>query len=110
MGHPATEPPAKQEGKRPSDADLLGYLTPTAGSTPLQSVLPPGRIRELHAEPARRVEELVRRGQADGAFRTDLPASWLVSVSTTSSEGRRPTSAAAASTRRTPHGSSSPQC
>jgi hypothetical protein len=29
MGHPATEPPAKQEGKRPSDADLLGYLTPT---------------------------------------------------------------------------------
>jgi hypothetical protein len=29
MGHPATEPPAKQEGKRPSDADVLGYLTPT---------------------------------------------------------------------------------
>ena len=45
-----------------------------------QSVLPPGRIRELHAKPARRVEELIRRGQADGAFRTDLPASWLVSV------------------------------
>jgi TetR/AcrR family transcriptional repressor of mexCD-oprJ operon len=44
------------------------------------SVLPPGRIRELHAKPARRVEELVRRGQAEGAFRTDLPASWLVSV------------------------------
>jgi hypothetical protein len=29
MEHPATEPPAKQEGKRPSGADLLGYLTPT---------------------------------------------------------------------------------
>jgi uncharacterized membrane protein len=29
MEHPATEPPAKQEGKRPSDADVLGYLTPT---------------------------------------------------------------------------------
>jgi hypothetical protein len=29
MEHPATEPPAKQEGKRPSDTDLLGYLTPT---------------------------------------------------------------------------------
>jgi TetR/AcrR family transcriptional regulator, mexCD-oprJ operon repressor len=45
-----------------------------------QSVLPPGRIRELHAKPARRVEALIRRGQAEGAFRTDLPASWLVSV------------------------------
>jgi TetR/AcrR family transcriptional repressor of mexCD-oprJ operon len=45
-----------------------------------QSVLPPGRIRELHAKPARRVEELIRRGQAEEAFRTDLPASWLVSV------------------------------
>jgi TetR/AcrR family transcriptional regulator, mexCD-oprJ operon repressor len=45
-----------------------------------QSVLPPGRIRELHAKPAQRVEELVRRGQSEGAFRTDLPATWLVSV------------------------------
>ena len=45
-----------------------------------QSVLPPGRIRQLHAKPAQRVEELIRRGQAEGAFRTDLPASWLVSV------------------------------
>jgi TetR/AcrR family transcriptional regulator, mexCD-oprJ operon repressor len=45
-----------------------------------QSVLPPGRIRELHAKPAQRVEELIRRGQAEGAFRADLPATWLVSV------------------------------
>jgi TetR/AcrR family transcriptional repressor of mexCD-oprJ operon len=45
-----------------------------------QSVLPPGRIRELHAKPAQRVEALIRRGQAEGAFRTDLPTSWLVSV------------------------------
>ena len=45
-----------------------------------QAVLPPGRIRELHAKPAQRVEELVRRGQSEGAFRTDLPATWLVSV------------------------------
>jgi TetR/AcrR family transcriptional regulator, mexCD-oprJ operon repressor len=45
-----------------------------------QDVLPPGRIRELHARPARRVEELIRRGQSEGAFRTDLPASWLSSV------------------------------
>jgi TetR/AcrR family transcriptional regulator, mexCD-oprJ operon repressor len=45
-----------------------------------QSVLPPGRIRELHAKPAQRAEALIRRGQAEGAFRTDLPATWLVSV------------------------------
>jgi AcrR family transcriptional regulator len=45
-----------------------------------QAVLPPGRIRELHAKPAQRVKELVRRGQSEGAFRTDLPATWLVSV------------------------------
>jgi AcrR family transcriptional regulator len=45
-----------------------------------QSVLPPGRIRELHAKPAQRAEALIRRGQAEGAFRTDLPTTWLVSV------------------------------
>jgi TetR/AcrR family transcriptional regulator, mexCD-oprJ operon repressor len=45
-----------------------------------QSALPPGRIRELHADPAHRVEELIRRGQAEGAFRADLPPSWLASV------------------------------
>jgi hypothetical protein len=33
MEHPATAPPAKQEGKRPRDDDLLGYLTPTGCST-----------------------------------------------------------------------------
>ena len=44
------------------------------------STLPPEPIRELHAKPAQRVEELIRRGQADGTFRTDLPATWLVSV------------------------------
>jgi TetR/AcrR family transcriptional regulator, mexCD-oprJ operon repressor len=45
-----------------------------------QSTLPPGRIRELHTTQARRVEQLIARGQAEGAFRADLPASWLVSV------------------------------
>jgi TetR/AcrR family transcriptional repressor of mexCD-oprJ operon len=45
-----------------------------------QSTLPPGRVRELHTRPARRAEELVRRGQSEGAFRTDLPPTWLVSV------------------------------
>jgi AcrR family transcriptional regulator len=45
-----------------------------------RGVLPPGRVRDLHAAPAERVEELVRRGQEQGVFRTDLPMAWLVSA------------------------------
>ena len=45
-----------------------------------QSVLPPGRIRTLHAEPAERAERLVERGRAEGQFRTDLPTTWLVGI------------------------------
>lgn len=45
-----------------------------------QGVLPAGRLRKLHAKPAERLEDLVRRGQADGVFRTDLPLPWLVDV------------------------------
>ncbi|TCO44073.1 TetR family transcriptional regulator [Kribbella antiqua] len=43
-----------------------------------QDALPPGRIRELHADPMVRVERLIERGRAEGVFRTDLPTSWLV--------------------------------
>lgn len=45
-----------------------------------QRELPAGRIRELHAGPAARVETLVARGRAEGAFRTDLPIAWMVNV------------------------------
>jgi AcrR family transcriptional regulator len=45
-----------------------------------EGVLPPGRIRELHDRPAERMTALVRRGQDEGAFRTDMPTVWLVSV------------------------------
>jgi TetR/AcrR family transcriptional regulator, mexCD-oprJ operon repressor len=45
-----------------------------------QGVLPPGRIRELHAGPMERVQRLLERGRQEGAFRTDLPTSWLVGV------------------------------
>jgi AcrR family transcriptional regulator len=45
-----------------------------------QGVLPPGRLRELHASPSKRMEDLIRRGQREGAFRTDLPLPWLVSA------------------------------
>ncbi|WP_246342022.1 TetR/AcrR family transcriptional regulator [Actinomadura verrucosospora] len=49
-------------------------------STAAQDVLPAGRVRELHAAPAQRMEELIRRGQDEGVFRTDLPLTWLVNV------------------------------
>ena len=45
-----------------------------------QDTLPPGRVRELHADPMARVERLLERGRTEGVFRTDLPTSWLVSV------------------------------
>ncbi|MFI5488598.1 MULTISPECIES: TetR/AcrR family transcriptional regulator [Micromonospora] len=45
-----------------------------------QGVLPPGRIRDLHAGPVERVEGLVKRGQEEGVFRRDLSTSWLVGV------------------------------
>ena len=45
-----------------------------------QATLPPGRIQELHAKPAQRVEALIGRGQSENVFRADLPADWLTSV------------------------------
>jgi AcrR family transcriptional regulator len=45
-----------------------------------EGVLPAGRVREMHAEPVQRMAELIRRGQEQGVFRTDLPTTWLVSV------------------------------
>ncbi|MFG1616214.1 TetR/AcrR family transcriptional regulator [Nonomuraea wenchangensis] len=48
--------------------------------TAAEEVLPAGRIRELHAKPVQRMTELIRRGQDQGVFRTDLPTVWLVNV------------------------------
>ena len=45
-----------------------------------QEELSPERMRELHERPSARVDELIRRGQEDGVFRTDLPSSWLVTL------------------------------
>jgi TetR/AcrR family transcriptional regulator, mexCD-oprJ operon repressor len=42
--------------------------------------LPPERIRAHHDQPMRRVQTLIARGQRDGIFRNDLPASWLVAI------------------------------
>jgi len=45
-----------------------------------QGVLPPARVHELHAKPEQRVHGLIRRGQAEGVFRTDIPADLLAGV------------------------------
>ncbi|MFC4052792.1 TetR/AcrR family transcriptional regulator [Actinomadura syzygii] len=45
-----------------------------------EGTLPAGRIREMHSAPAQRLEELIRRGQDEGVFRTDMPIAWLVGV------------------------------
>jgi AcrR family transcriptional regulator len=42
--------------------------------------LPPERIRAHHDRPLRRVHSVIRRGQREGAFRSDLPTSWLVAL------------------------------
>ena len=40
--------------------------------------LSPAALTRSHETAHQRVRELVDRGQADGSFRTDLPAGWLV--------------------------------
>jgi len=45
-----------------------------------EAELGPERMRQLHERPAARVEQLVARGQREGVFRSDLPASWLVTL------------------------------
>ncbi|MFJ2651592.1 TetR/AcrR family transcriptional regulator [Streptomyces sp. NPDC087420] len=45
-----------------------------------QKELSSARIRDLHAGPAARAERLLARGQSEGVFRSDLPASWLVAT------------------------------
>ena len=39
--------------------------------------LSPAAMRRTHEAAHRRIRELVERGRAEGAFRTDLPADWL---------------------------------
>ncbi|MEV8516435.1 TetR/AcrR family transcriptional regulator [Dactylosporangium sp. NPDC051484] len=45
-----------------------------------QTVPPPGQVRQPHAKPEQRVHDLIRRGQAEGVFRTDIPADLLARV------------------------------
>ncbi len=42
--------------------------------------LSPQWLRQRHDPILRRVEELISRGREDGAFRADLPLSWMVTA------------------------------
>lgn len=46
----------------------------------VQGALPADEVRRRHDQPLAHVERLVARGQAEGAFRTDLPVEWLVTT------------------------------
>ncbi|MEV0430529.1 TetR/AcrR family transcriptional regulator [Micromonospora sp. NPDC050495] len=45
-----------------------------------QRALPTGEVRRRHDQPMAYVERIIARGQAEGAFRTDLPVEWLVTT------------------------------
>ncbi len=45
-----------------------------------QKELPAARIREIHEQAEARMRGLLLRGQREGAFRTDLPVSWLLAT------------------------------
>jgi TetR/AcrR family transcriptional regulator, mexCD-oprJ operon repressor len=55
--------------------DRFGALVVAA-----EHVLSPERMHEVHAGPMQRVNGLIARGQAEGAFRNDLPKDWLVAT------------------------------
>jgi AcrR family transcriptional regulator len=77
----ATDPAAG-----PADAALLRMLAASWGHLARQEALaraaaehlPAGRLNAVHAPLMAHLHELVVRGQADGVFRDDLPADWLV--------------------------------
>lgn len=45
-----------------------------------QKELPAARIRELHEKAETRMRTLLERGQREGAFRADLPVTWLLAT------------------------------
>jgi AcrR family transcriptional regulator len=42
--------------------------------------LGPQRLRRHHDRPLHHLEQLIRRGQQDGSFRTDFPLDWLIAT------------------------------
>ena len=55
------------------ELDRYGAMAAAAASQ-----LSPDALTRTHESAHERVRDLVERGQADGSFRTDLPAGWLV--------------------------------
>jgi AcrR family transcriptional regulator len=55
------------------ELDRYGAMAAAAASQ-----LSPDTLTRTHESAHERVRDLVERGQADGSFRTDLPAGWLV--------------------------------
>lgn len=45
-----------------------------------QKELPAARIREMHEKAEARMRNLLLRGQREGAFRSDLPVTWLLTT------------------------------
>ncbi|MCD2441536.1 TetR/AcrR family transcriptional regulator [Agromyces sp. SYSU K20354] len=45
-----------------------------------EAALAPEDIHDAHVQPMTRMRGLIERGQASGAFRSDLPIAWLVEV------------------------------
>ncbi|WP_121006893.1 TetR/AcrR family transcriptional regulator [Saccharothrix australiensis] len=56
---------------------LAGYRNLMAAAA---AVLSPRQVRNYHRTVLQQVERLIARGRDEGAFRTDLPQGWLVSV------------------------------
>lgn len=70
-------------------ADALGRLLETSWTLTYRygalvvaatQALSGEQVREAHEQPARRVQQLLRRGRRSGAFRTDMPLAWQVTT------------------------------
>jgi AcrR family transcriptional regulator len=92
LDHAITESEAVIEAAAPDEgpaADALGRLLRSSWHVLdrhrrlfeiAQRELGPARLREHHNQAMTRVENLLVRGQREGAFRTDLPLNWLVTT------------------------------
>lgn len=76
------------EPERGEPADALARLVASAWRTlgryhalvAINTQLPQAELRSRHHAVLARVEPLIERGQADGTFRSDVPAAWHVSM------------------------------
>ena len=76
------------EPERGEPADALARLIASAWRTlgryhalvAINTQLPQAELRARHYAVLARVEPLIERGQADGTFRSDVPAAWHVSM------------------------------